>query len=62
MRSLLPVLVAGGTFAGAAVLGLLAGILVATRTGAPLWAPAGLLVGAILGGYSAVRLLMRSLE
>jgi hypothetical protein len=60
MKSLLPVLAAGGTFAGAAVLGLAAGVLAAGRFGEPLLVPAGLLVGAAIGGYSALRLLMRS--
>ena len=62
MKALLPVLVAGGTFAAAAVLGLAAGILAAGRLAQPLYAPAGLLIGAAVGGYSAVRLLMRSMR
>jgi hypothetical protein len=61
MRPLLPVVVAGGTFAVAAVIGLIAGALVAGRTGQALWVPAGLLLGAAIGGYSAIRLLFRSL-
>jgi hypothetical protein len=59
MRSLLPVLAAGGTFAGAAVIGLLGGVLVAQRTGEPLAAPVGLVIGAGIGTYGALRLLAR---
>lgn len=62
MKPLLPVVVAGGTFAAAAVIGLLLGVLAAGRTGQQLWAPAGLLLGAVAGGYAAIRLLMRSLS
>jgi hypothetical protein len=61
VKPLLPVVVAGGTFAAAAVIGLAAGVLAAGRTGQALWVPAGLLVGAAIGGYSAIRLLFRSL-
>jgi hypothetical protein len=62
VKPLLPVIVAGGSFAAAAVLGLLGGILAADRTGRPLLVPAGLILGAAIGGYSAVRLLMRSIQ
>lgn len=62
MKPLLPVLVAGGTFAGAAVVGLLAGIVAADKLGRPLLAPAGLMLGAALGGFSALRLLIRSIQ
>ncbi|MGC1380726.1 MAG: hypothetical protein WA814_06845 [Candidatus Baltobacteraceae bacterium] len=62
MRSLLPVLAAGGTFAGAAVLGLLVGALAAQRFDAPLAAPAGLVIGAALGTYGALRLLARAMR
>ncbi len=55
------VLAAGSTFAGVALAGLLVGILVGQRTAQPLWAFAGLMIGLGLGGYSAVRLLMRSI-
>jgi len=61
MKPLLPVLLAGGTFAMAAVLGLLCGIIAAQRLSTPLLAPAGLMLGATLGAVSAVRLLLRSL-
>jgi hypothetical protein len=39
----------------------LVGVLVGQRTAEPLWAFAGLMIGLGLGGYSAVRLLMRSI-
>lgn len=52
------ILAAGGTFAGAALAGLLLGILIAGRTGQTLWVPAGIFLGLALGGYSAARMLM----
>jgi hypothetical protein len=62
VKPFVPILVAGGTFAAAAVIGLLAGIVAAERARQPLFVPAGLLIGAAAGGFSAVRLLMRSLQ
>jgi hypothetical protein len=62
VKSTLPVLVAGASFAGAAILGLVVGIVVATRVGQSLYVPAGLLVGAAIGGYSALRVVLRSLQ
>jgi hypothetical protein len=62
VKPLLPVLAAGGTFAAAAVIGLLGGIAAADRFGEPLLAPAGLLFGAAVGAFSAVRLLLRVLR
>jgi hypothetical protein len=62
VKALLPVLFAGGSFAGAAILGLLVGVVVAERLGAPLLTPAGLILGLIAGGYSAFRLLAKSME
>jgi hypothetical protein len=62
VKPLLPVLAAGGTFAGAAVIGLLGGAAAAGRFGEPLLAPAGLLLGAAVGAFSAVRLLLRVLR
>lgn len=59
MKDLLPVIGAGGTVAGATLAGLLIGIVVANRTGYQMWAFVGLLVGLVVGGYSAVRLLFR---
>jgi len=61
MKTMVPVLTAGGAFAGITLVGLLLGILLGQRTGQPLWAFAGLMAGLGLGGYSAVRLLMRSI-
>ena len=54
-------LAAGGAFAGTAVAGLLAGIWLAERTKVPILAAAGLFAGLALGGYSAFRLLLRSM-
>ena len=62
MKPILPVLVAGGTFAATAIFGLLCGILAAGRFNAPLLVPAGLLVGAGIGAFSALRLLFRALR
>jgi len=50
---------AGGTFAGAVLLGLLVGVWLSNRTGQPLWVLAGIFIGMAVGGYSAVRLLLR---
>lgn len=60
MKTALPLLAAGGTFAGSALAGLLAGILIAGRGGSQLWVFGGLLAGIALGGYSAFRMLVRS--
>ena len=57
MKDALPVIAAGGTFAGASLAGLLIGIFVGSRSHQPLWAFVGLLVGLGAGGYSAARLL-----
>jgi hypothetical protein len=62
VKPLLPVLLAGGTFAAGAVIGLGGGVLAAQRFGEPLLAPVGLMIGAGFGGYSAVRMLLRSIE
>jgi prolipoprotein diacylglyceryltransferase len=53
-------LTAGSTFAGGVILGFLAGLYVADRTKAALWAVAGLLTGAVFGGYAAVRQLLQA--
>lgn len=60
MNELVPVIAAGGTFAGATLAGLLIGIFIGGRTGQPLWAFVGLIVGLAVGAYSAVRLLFRA--
>ncbi|HET9031201.1 MAG TPA: hypothetical protein VFN49_13595 [Candidatus Aquilonibacter sp.] len=60
MNELLPVIAAGGTFAGSTLAGLLIGIFIAGRTGQPLWAFGGLVAGLAVGGYSAARLLLRA--
>jgi hypothetical protein len=62
VKSLTPLLVAGSTFAVTFLLGVFAGVLVADRTGQWIWAFAGSMAGVGIGGYSAVRLLMRSLQ
>ncbi len=62
MKALLPLVAAGGTFAAAAVVGLALGALLAQRRGEPLLAPAGLLVGAAIGAYGALRLLARAMR
>lgn len=61
MSGVLPVLAAGGTFAGTTLAGLLAGVWFGHVTGQPLWAIGGLFGGLLLGGYAAVRLLARSI-
>jgi hypothetical protein len=61
VKSVMPVLAAGGTFAATAILGLLAGIWISNATRQPLWVLGGLFGGLALGGYSAIRLLMRSM-
>ncbi len=60
VNNVLPVLAAGGTFAGTTLVGLAIGIAIASRTGQQLWVLGGLLAGLALGGYSAARLLLRS--
>jgi hypothetical protein len=54
--------VAGGTFAAAAIVGLVVGVFLAGRRGEPLLAPIGLLLGAAVGAYSAVRVLAKSMR
>jgi hypothetical protein len=44
------------------VIGLFAGIAAAERFSEPLLVPAGLLVGAGVGGFSALRLILKSLQ
>jgi hypothetical protein len=62
VKAFLPVLAAGGSFAGAAILGLIVGVAAAERLDAPLLTPGGLLLGLIAGGYGAFRLLAKSME
>lgn len=61
MKGVLPLLGAGSTFAGFALLGFATGILLDERTGEHLYAFAGLFVGMLLGAYAAFRLLLRSM-
>ena len=60
MKSLLPIVAAGGSFAGGSVLGIGLGIVLARATGQQLWVLGGLLVGMALGAYAAVRLVVGS--
>ena len=60
VKGVMPVLAAGGTFATATLAGFFAGVWLAGRFRMPVVAVAGLFVGLVLGGYSAYRLLMRS--
>lgn len=62
MKTVLPLVAAGGTFAAAAVVGLLIGVVAAGRRGEPLLAPIGLLLGAVVGAYSALRVLAKSMR
>jgi hypothetical protein len=62
VKPLLPLIAAGGTFAAAAIVGLLIGVAFAGRRGEPLFAPIGLLLGAAVGAYSAVRVLSKSMR
>jgi hypothetical protein len=57
----MPVLAAGGTFATMTLAGLVLGILVGDRLKAPVLTVAGLFLGLALGGFSAYRLLLRSM-
>lgn len=61
MKSILPVLGAGGTFAICALVGLGLGILAGQRTGQQLWVFGGLFGGLALGGFSAFSLLRKSM-
>jgi hypothetical protein len=60
IKELMPVIAAGGAFAGTAIVGLLVGIFVASRTGSQAWVFGGLMVGLGLGGYAAFRAFQRS--
>jgi len=61
VKALAPVLGAGGAFVGCSLLGLAIGIFLDGRTGEHFYAAAGLFAGFILGGYAAIRLLLRSI-
>jgi hypothetical protein len=61
VNAVVPVLAAGGTFAGTTLAGLLLGFWIGHATGQGLWVVGGLAAGVALGGYSAFRLLLRSL-
>lgn len=61
MKPMLPLLGAGAGFAATTLAGMAAGVWIARSTGHPLWVIGGLMAGMALGGYAAVRLLVRSL-
>jgi hypothetical protein len=56
-----PVVAAGGAFAFTVLLGIGAGVWAERATGNGVWVVVGLFGGVAIGGYSAVRLLFRSL-
>ena len=60
MNEFVRVVAAGGTFASAALAGLVAGIFIGSRSHQPFWAFIGLIAGLALGAYSAVRLLLNA--
>ena len=53
-------LTAGSSFAGAVLLGCLAGLWAGRATGQPLWVVAGLFAGVGVGGYLAIRALLQA--
>jgi len=53
-------LTAGSTFAVCVLAGFAGGLAIARRTGAPLWAIAGLFAGVVLGGLIAARALLQA--
>lgn len=61
MKTIAPVLSAGGSFTAAALAGLAIGIVVSRKTGQGWWVFAGLMAGLAAGFYGAFRLLQRSL-
>ena len=58
----LALIAAGGSFAGAVLFGLLLGIWIGSRTGQQLWVLVGIFSGMAVGGYGAVRLLLREMR
>lgn len=56
-----PVIAAGSAFAFTVLIGIAVGVWLQRATGNGLWVLAGLVLGIAVGGYSAVRLLFRSL-
>ena len=61
MNPILPVVAAGATFAVTTLVGLAAGVWAARATGQSGWVLAGIFAGLAVGGYSAYRLLLRSM-
>jgi hypothetical protein len=62
VKELLPLVGAGASFASTVVVGLLAGIWLSRATGGQLWVLAGLFAGLLIGGFSAYRLIARSIK
>ncbi|GAC1653767.1 MAG: hypothetical protein NVS9B12_03980 [Vulcanimicrobiaceae bacterium] len=56
------VIAAGGAFAGSALAGLLLGVWLAGHTGRQLWVVGGMFAGIFLGGYGALRMLVREIR
>jgi hypothetical protein len=61
VNAVLPVLTAGATFAFTTLAGVFAGYWIEQATGQGLWVLGGLIAGIAIGGYSAYRLLLRSM-
>jgi hypothetical protein len=61
VKGIAPVLGAGGLFTVTVLIALWAGIAAARGTGQQLWVLGGLFGGMALGGFAAVRLLLRSM-
>ena len=59
---MLKLVAAGGMFAASALVGLGAGVWLAGRTGQQLWVPGLLLAGIIVGGYSAIKMVLTGLK
>ena len=60
MKDALPVIAAGGMFAGSTLAGLLIGIVIGNSVHQPFWAFGGLIAGLGVGAYSAARLLFQT--
>jgi hypothetical protein len=54
-----PVIAAGASFAVTVLIGFIAGVLIAQRSGQPLWALVGFFVGLGVGAYAAIRLILQ---
>jgi hypothetical protein len=61
VKTLAPLLTAGAAFAFTTLAGLALGIVIARATNQPMWVFGCFMAGMGIGGYSAVRLLVRSI-